>query len=442
MDVIKDTMASGIQKALTIHINGGKWVWAIGIFFVILMIVFFSIAASDYSIYKQLPHGPGLLVNKRKNDLGLIDHLPQVNQSVCANLIRNTGAYSGIDASGNAAFIHWRPLTVRLAGYLGGDGNTSDDGVFDMDSGITHALNQGARAFVLEIDYLNDTPCVPIIANRDAAGYMRSFNTGSIQNACKAISDKAFSSNYDPIVVILYFRRVPEGAQQKSFYLTNTAQALAPLTPYFLTSANGTNFNNCANETQLITNKITDYQKKIIIMTNYDTKTLSDTSNPTDNLNFWTNCRIFKDDANYTDSDLGNVTPVKPTGTTPAAVVGSIDQYKNIPTASFANQNTKTANTFTICMASVKDSYTYTATILDNLFNILGIQCVPLDVINLSVKPEHLASLAGRSDPTNLWSLTRAQNLNDPLSFWTNAGYSKKYVIGEPSPTAAQYTQW
>ena len=411
--------------------NGTHLSWAIGIFFVILMIVYFYIAVSNYSIYKQLPNGPGLLIDQRKSDLGSIDSLSPVSESVCKNLISNTGAYSGIDASGNSAFINWRPLTVRLAGYLGGDKDTTNDGVFDMDSGITHALNQGARAFVFEIDYLNDTPCVPVIINRDAAGYMQSLNTGSIQKACKAISDKAFSSNYDPIVVILYFRRVPEGAQQKSYYLTNTAQALAPLTPYFLTSANGTNFNNCANETQLITNKITDYQKKIIVMTNYDTTSLPTTGNPTDSLNFWTNCRIFKDDEKYTDSDLGNVTPVKPTGTTPAAVIGSIDQYNNIPDASVANQNTKTANTFTICMAPV--IYSYTATILNKLFNTLGIQCVPLDVIILSKQSEHKDSLTGRSEPTTLFELTTARNLNDPLSFWTNAGYSKKHLIGEPS---------
>lgn len=444
MDTIKNMISSTINGVLTDSTNSTNNVFmnrAVLIFFIILFVVYITVGNSYYSIYKTEPNGVELLVNKRNNDLGTIDLLPPVSQSVSGNMIRNAGAYRGIDASGNAAFIHWRPLTVRLAGYLGGDGGTSGDGVFDMVSGIGYALKQGARAFVFEIDYLNAAPCVPVIIHRDASGYMRSLHTGSIQKACKAITDMAFSNNnYDPIIVILYFRRVPEGAQQKSFYLTNTAKALEPLTPYFLTSANGTNYNNCANETQLFTNKISDYQKKIIVLTNYDTTPLATAGNPTDSLNFWTNARIYQDGANYSKGELGDVTPTKPTGSTPAAVIGSTNQYMNIPSSSIATQNTNTANTFYISMAPL--SYSYTAESLDKLFNNLGIHCVPLDVINLSTTPEHQNSLGGRSDPTNLWSLTRGQNVNDPLSFWTNAGYSKKYVLGEPSPTPAQYTQW
>ena len=375
--------------------------------------------------FNTSPSSVAQLLSIRNSTLSAaIDPLKPVYTSVCAKLASNSGAYAGIMSGGNAALANWRPLTVRLAGYLGGNVGQARDGVFDMVKGINYALVQGARAFVLEIDYLNVAPCVPVVIYRDAAAYMRSINTGSIQVACDTIAKKAFSNNnYDPVIIMVYFRRVPGGAQQKSYYLTNTAKALAPLTPYFLTSANGTNFNNCANETQLFINPITDYQKKIIVLTNYDTPTLPTTSNPTDNLNFWTNARIYQDDANYT-SELGSVTPIKPAGTTPAAVIGSTNQYINTPSSGLATQTTKAVNTFVISMAPL--AYTYTATLLNTLLNTLGIQSVPLDVVNLSTSAEHANTLAGRTEPVALQNLSMASNINDPLSFWSNAGYSKK----------------
>jgi len=414
------------------------WQYGTLIGIVILSIAYFSVAVwykQTYGQFRSNPQSIQTLLTIRRSVLGQIDNLAPNTESVCNKIINKVRPYEQITTS-KSAIVNWRPLTVRLTGHLGGI-HTARDGVFDMDKGIQLALSQGARAFVIDIDYLEDAPCQPIIVHRDANGYMRSLHTGSIKEGCNSLANRAFENNYDPVLVIVYIRRLPTGINQKDIFFKKIAASLDPLSVYHLGSNEQGDFHNCKNEDKLFTSPITNFQKKFIVLTNYNTTTLPATQNPKDNLDFWTNARIYQDPSGLSSS-LGSVTGPVPSGQMAYATVGESTQLLKIPSAAQGNYLNGTSNTFHISMTDVE--YTYTNNDLIMLLNTLGIQCVPMDVVALSGLKEHENTIKMRNARpkglTELQGLSIGVNPNDPLSFWSKAGWARKSIIeGFENPT-------
>ena len=417
-------------------IHGGPY--ATPIILVALMLIHFWMAfwyKQKYGQYRSTPESVKLLQTIRRQQLSTaIDPLVPNVKSVCKKLLNGSDAYALISPNATA-LVNWRPLTVRLAGYLGGISSTYD-GVFDMTKGTQLALAQGARAFVFDIDYLDTSPCNPVIINRDDGGYMRSLHTGSIKEACQTLKNKAFETNYDPVIIIVYMRRLPSGTQQKASFLSAIAQQLNPLSMYHLGSTEQGNFYNCLSESILFLSPITNYQKKFIVLTNYDTTTLPSSQNPTDNLNFWTNARIYRDPSGLSSS-LGDVTPPPPPSPPAYAQVGSAKQLLNIGKADqnayIQGTTTSSANTFKIALGAV--DYSFSTAELTIMLNQLGIQCVPIDVVALSALPKHEDTIknANKTATAQLSDLAMATNPDDPLSFWAYSGWSRKLLKDEPS---------
>lgn len=409
-----------------------NWIFILPIFLIIILIIYITMGVvykQKYGQYRSTPGSIAKLLTIRRHDLSTaIDPLTQNNSSVCNQLIRKANVYAKISQA-MTPLVNWRPLTVRLVGYLGGI-NSASNGVFDMDKGVTLALSRGARAFVFDIDYLDDAPCAPVVIHRDDQGIMRSLHTGSIQVACKSLAANAFTYNYDPVLVILYLRRMPDNTNQRNTYLSAIAASLDPLSPNHLGSNEHGNFHNARSESQIFTSPITNYQKKFIVMTNFDTNTLKATPNPKDNLDFWTNARIYQDPSG-TSSTLGSVTPTVPTGQVAYAQVGAASQLLNIGTTDQANYikgtTSASANSFKICLGAV--DYTYTTTELNTIMNLLGVQCVPMDVIALSALAAHTNTIKKHTIPASLNDLSNPSNPDDPLSYWIHAGWSRKLII-------------
>lgn len=328
--------------------------------------------------------------------------------------------------------LNWRPMTVRLAGYLNNTTTgTTKDGVFDLkdsssgvgNTSISLALQLGARAFVFDIDYLLDYPCVPVIINRDDKGVMRSLNTGSIFGACKSLAQNAFTKNQDPVIIILYIRRLPNSSFQKTNFLKGIAQALKPLAPNHLGSTDTGNFHSCLLESALFTNSITIYQRKFIVLTNYDTSLITPPRDPRDNLHFWTNARIWQDPT-FTGGVLGTVTraPTNKETTQIYAQVGAFSQYLNPTDAKkYADDNYQI---FTIALSSVEDSPSYAD--INTVINTLGVQCVPLNVLALATSDDHKAAVSyARKNALDTFN-TLPVNTTDPLAFWQYSGWSFK----------------
>lgn len=436
MDAVKQAMAS----------PDAAWKIGIPVLFVLLAIMYFTMSLwykNQYGLYRSQTDSINQLLTLRRQILqSAIGPLAPNYESVCGNLLAKRGLYRGI-TDDKTALVNWRPLSVRMAGHLGGD-KTARDGVFDMRVGIQLALQCGARCFIFDIDYLDDRPCEPRLIHRDDQGIMRSLHTGDIKEGMKALNDMAFNSNYDPVIVVVYFRRIPIGKNQSDKFIKAVASALDPLSTYHLGSTEQGNFHNCRSEPHLFTSEITNFQKKFIVLCNYNTNLLTPTSNPKDNLDFWTNARLYLDESGKS-ALLGAITSSVPNGQVAYAKVGSTQQLLQIPpdgtgSPTTTNYKTLTSNTFTIALNSIEDVFTTAQ--LSTLLNTLGIQSVPMDILRLAAAPEHTKTLTNPPAPTTVNDLANATNPKDPLSFWTHAGWSRKLIIEgfedmKPIPVAA-----
>jgi hypothetical protein len=431
LDAMKQAMASP-DAALKIGIP---------VLFILLAVMYFTMSLwykNQYGLYRSEPDSINNLLTIRRQFLqSKIGPLTPNDKSVCSELLGKRDIYSQITEN-KTAIVNWRPLTVRMAGYLGGD-KTARDGVFDMNVGIQLALQCGARCFIFDIDFLEDRPCEPRLIHRDDQGIMRSLHTGSIKDGMDALHRMAFNNNYDPVLVVVYLRRIPLGTKQQSSFFRAVASALDPLSTYHLGSTEKGNFHNCRSESKLFTSEITNFQKKFIVLCNYNTNLLPSTSNPKDNLDFWTNARLYVDESGKSAS-LGSVTSSVPNGQVVYAKIGSTQQLLQVPQDATSNYKTGSSNTFTIAMGSVDD--TFTPTQLSTLMNTLGIQSVPIDVLRLAADPKHVKTLTDVPPPQDLNALSNATNPEDPLSFWTYAGWSRKKIIEgfedmKPVPVAA-----
>jgi hypothetical protein len=436
MDAMKQAMAS----------PDAAWKIGIPVLFVLLAIMYFTMSLwykNQYGLYRSQTESINQLLALRRQILqSAIGPLTPNYESVCGNLLGKRGIYAQITED-KTALVNWRPLTVRMAGYLGGD-KTVRDGVFDMRVGIQLALQCGTRCFIFDIDYLDNRPCEPRLIHRDDQGVMRSLHTGDIKEGMKVLNDMAFNSNYDPVIVVLYFRRIPLGKKQSDTYIKAVASALDPLSTYHLGSTEQGNFHNCRSESHLFTSEITNFQKKFIVLCNYNTNLLTPTSNPKDNLDFWTNARLYVDESGKS-ALLGSITNSVPNGQVAYAKVGSTQQLLQVPpdgtgSPTTTNYKTGTSNTFTIAMTSIEDVLTTAQ--MSTLLNTLGVQSIPLDVLRLAAGPEHTKTLTNPPGVNAVNNLANATNPKDPLSFWTYAGWSRKLIIEgfedmKPIPVAA-----
>lgn len=392
--------------------------------FAALFIICVSVAVSYNSSYTSEAKSTSTLLTIRNQSLGLsINLLPRNTTSVSRSISGKTAPYN--DASiteSNITLFNWAPLTVRLAGYLGGDTSVKD-GVFDMANGINYALNLGARSFIFDIDFLDKAPCQPVLIHRDTAGFQRSLNTGSIKDGMMELNNKAFSNNnYDPVVIVLYLHRIPSGETQRSSFFNAIAAAMNPISPHHLGLTEDGNFHNCNSESSLFIGDITAYQRKFIVLCNYDTTKLVKLPNPKDNLNFWVNARLWQHE--NSTGKIGSVTTTAPSGTTTYAKVGYPSDFLSISGDILANFPANNSNVYILALGPVEETLTMgPGNQLDILISTLGIQSVAMDVIRLGEHPNHIEAIKNKVRTPTFAQITQASDTKDQLSYWTYAGY-------------------
>ena len=423
-----------------------------GFSFKLTFILLFVLALSSaiYAAYVYFTWGKysskqcdvNTVLTSRRQTIGTLITPTNANTtSVCSKLSSSSVPYKSINANGKA-LVNWRPLTVRIAGYLGGISDLTN-GVFDMESGIIAALRLGARSFIFDIDYLENTPCIPRVMFRDINGVDRALNTGDITRGFQTLTDNAFKDNSDPVIIVIYLNRVPTGKDQQKSFFSNIALAFqrGNIHKYFLTTNTQGNFFKCSGEQLLFTNDITNYENKFIVLCNYDVSKIQAINNdPKNNLWWWTHARIYKNPKS-TDSYVS--APVPETAQSAYAYIGSTNDYFNIPVADLTSVTSTTSAYFNIAIGP--PDQTLTAQNLDYLLNTLGIQSVPLDVVGLAMIPSSTRGSTRTQWQDTLSSMTPASTKgdlstglanNDLLSYWRYAGWSYKNIIeGFENPT-------
>jgi hypothetical protein len=413
----------------------------------IIFLLLLAISSAIYSAYVYFTWAKysskqcdvNTVITDRRQSIGTFITPTNANSaSVCSKLSSSPipAPYNSINLNGKA-LVNWRPLTVRLAGYLGGVSGVTN-GVFDMEPGIKAALHVGTRCFIFDIDYLENTPCIPRVMFRDINGVDRALNTGDITLGFQTLTDNAFKDNSDPVIIVIYLNRIPPGKDQQKSFFSNIALAFQKgnISKYYLTTNSKGNFFKCSGEPLLFTNDITDYQNKFIVLCNYDvSKIVPINSDPKNNLWWWTNARIYKNPKS-TDSRIS--APMPETGQTAYACIGSTSDYLNIPGADESSMTENTSNKFNISIGP--PDQVLTAQNLDYLLNTIGIQSVPIDVIGLAMIPSTRKDATGTQWQETLSSIGTTQTVadlstgltnNDLLSHWRYAGWSYKNVLEE-----------
>jgi hypothetical protein len=178
------------------------------------------------------------------------------------------------------------PLTASIGGYLGPLLN----GVFDVATYLQRAFNAGIRSFVLPISTYHDDNKMapnwplsgsPAIAYRGSDGKILSLNGISVKTFCEALAQYKsvnWSQSNEPVFLYLHAvdGYVPDASINELAYvnfMNQIAVGLKSLEPFLLTtlpSISGSLVSG-ARQTELLTQAdLREFQKKILIFTNFD----------------------------------------------------------------------------------------------------------------------------------------------------------------------------
>ena len=306
--------------------------------------------------------------------------------------------------------VNLQPLTVKQAGFIG----PLDAGVFQEATAVTNTLKAGVRTFFFQIDYHEDPnkdpklfPGVkePCLLYRDDSGVLTSTNAGSIQKMSQAIADIGFSnsvpSNTDPIVVVLYGARVPADpvTDPKGYlaYCTKIASQLKPLAPFHLGMTAQGDYHRQALQGQLFTASFKKFEKKVIIVSNFDTSLYRSVAKmgslgippyaPADDLDYWTHAQIFKDDAGVSVGQpaLG-VTAVAPPNIPIRAKIFTIDSMRAVIKAGDSAVSawaTKNKSVFTVVVPNSMTNPSYDE--MNTMVKKMGVNVLPFDFFSFDL---------------------------------------------------------
>ena len=323
-----------------------------------------------------------LLTKKYSNDILSLDNLSAClvpnERSECANIHTMT--------EDEELLVYFYSLGCRFTGYLG----PMKDGVWDPTSAVRLAVKAGCRVFVLEIDYLPHFDIkFPRICIRDKDGVLvtdsdnpkiaNTIDNSNITDVCNNIDLYAFSSNKDPVIIVLYFIRLPStDIKSKEYldFLSNAATCISRSTikDRLLTLETNGTFNRQSQESLLISSKITNYRNKVLLFSNADTSGFRPASSeqkapyePSKDLDFLVNLRLY---TNHTSlgvtkkgSGFGVLQPAED-----YLIIGDENKTSTIETS---------RRSWTMCL-STDPSVPVSEKDYKTIASIYGINCVPI----------------------------------------------------------------
>ncbi len=285
------------------------------------------------------------------------------------------------------SLVNFYALGCRYSGYMG----PMENGYFDSDIAIQHAVNLGCRVFVLDIDYFDgqgvSTTYVPRICVQDVQRKnMIQFNdkyklndpVGEIRKVCESINTYAFApscqNSADPVIIVLYFLRKPSGDKKSPAVLTyysKVAEALGPFQNRFITNEvhNGV-FSRQKQEDNMLYGDIKNYSGKVLIFSNADTSGFRDSSIPYEphkDLDFLVNLRLT-----YTQTQMG----ITDKETVSYGILQSAEDYMSIPEDRESATIEETKKKWTICL-SKNPSIPISEYIYNKITLRYGVHCVP-----------------------------------------------------------------
>lgn len=283
-------------------------------------------------------------------------------------------------------FVNFFAHGCRYAAYLG----PTHNGYFDPDIGIQMAVAAGCRVFVLDIDYLDDCgDYFPRLVVRDVQGKLQigdssnlpvcnSAEHSNLRKVCEKINFFAFSSSSqnatDPLVIVLYFQRIPPGSYKSKLvldYYSKVAQCLHTFDDHLLQNElEGGSYYRQKQEGLLLINKIQTYTNKVLIFSNANTSGFREIKDyPTNkDLDFYVNLRLGYSQTKFGITDTG----------APFGILQAVEDYLVIPSDRVESTVESTKMHWTICLP--KDPLTtVTADDYKKITQTYGVNCVPMN---------------------------------------------------------------
>ncbi len=281
-------------------------------------------------------------------------------------------------AASERLLVNFHVLGARLGGFIG---NSATGGLYAADRAVELALRKGCRLFLLEIDYLERAPEVPVLVYRDAAGNNLSRNTGSIGGVMRALKKHTKDQKLiadDPLIVVLYMRRIPgDNASSKEAlnFMGAVAGELQVIFPYLYKPPTS----GAITDADVLRQPIDKYANSVVVMTNADTSGFTSenavTITEARKLNKYIHARLY---SGTSKGPIDNVEEPK-AGSVAGAKAYSYDYFLTLPktgqTADMAR------NTWSLAMTPSLD-VPPTAKELDLVMDTLGVQGILVDIFS------------------------------------------------------------
>ncbi len=303
------------------------------------------------------------------------------------------------DVQDDLRLVNLQPLTIKQAGFVG----PIRSGVFSERDAVQQSLRAGFRSFIFQIDYHEDDtkkpPSFPgkgepCLLYRNDAGVLTSINAGSIKKTAEAIADLAFqptlAAKNDPVLIVLHGLRAPDSVSQPREYLaycSKIASQLKALAPYHLGLTSEGDYHRQALAGQLFTSNFSKLEKKVVILSTFDTSLFRSVEklgmkpySPVDDLDYWVNAQIFKEDEK---ANLG-VATVNPTNTPLRASVVDLGKLLQMSVEEQKTWAVKNRDTFTVGLPSQTANPPKAQ--CEVALKTLGLNVLPLDIFSSPIE--------------------------------------------------------
>jgi hypothetical protein len=297
-------------------------------------------------------------------------------------------------------FVNFYGLGCRYPSYIG----PADNGYIDTDLGVQSALKAGCRVFVLDIDYIADcteaaTAYFPRLVVRDKQGRLVIKESGNqpvcntadrsnLKDVCDRLAANAFRGTMgdDPLVIVLYFQRVPPGASGSKTvldYYSHVAKAMGALRDRMLTNELEGVYYRQKQENRLLINPISAYEGRVLVFSNANTSGFRTLSYPVEeDLDYMVHLRL-----GYTQTKLGVTEQEAHFG-----VLQTMEDFTVVPADRVEDVVEQTKQKWTVCLgqdplASVVGAYGKVAG--------FGVNCVPVALFDEAAVKGGSGSIVG-----------------------------------------------
>jgi len=300
-------------------------------------------------------------------------------------------------------FVNFYALGCRYPSYVG----PAENGYINADGGVSTAVHTGCRVFVLDIDYIADcteaaTQYFPRLVVRDKQGRLVIKDSGNqplcnteaasnLKDVCDRLAMHAFQGTLsdDPLVLVLYFQRLPPGsASSKTVldYYSHVAKALGSLRDRMLTNeTEGGVFYRQKQENRLLVNPISTYAGRVLVFSNANTAGFRTLSYPVEeDLDYMVHLRL-----GYTQTKLGVTEQEAHFG-----VLQTIEDFTVVPADRADDVIEQTKQKWTICLGQDPLAPVAVAQ-YQKVTGGFGVNCVPVSLFDAGAPGGVIAAFKG-----------------------------------------------